>query len=220
MKPDVSTLPQPAAIEQALRTSAILETVLCEEEWLRCSRYDPLFAPDLRLGMIDNGAGDHLILLFTEQGTLIKGFDHESPFSPYAQETFQVYPGIYDTTPPALLRLLDEPAFEGDHATFCLWYRADGTHWEEGQIINPDGDNDGKAFLLGMIHDKAESFVEWAKFYYEREIDLDTVRDVYKGHALTAEHIARLHPQRAVEQVMREIAPLLTRFPTGSPDGV
>ncbi|WP_156123804.1 hypothetical protein [Paenibacillus sp. FSL R7-0273] len=47
------------------------------------------------MAKIDNGAGDHLIILFSGEGCIIKGFDHESGLSPYAQDEYKVWQGIY-----------------------------------------------------------------------------------------------------------------------------
>ncbi|BFH59492.1 hypothetical protein [Paenibacillus azoreducens] len=59
------------------------------------------------MAKIDNGAGDHLIMLFSVEGSIIKGFDHESQLSPYAQDEHKVWPGIYDNVPSELLSHLE-----------------------------------------------------------------------------------------------------------------
>ncbi|MEI2395654.1 hypothetical protein [Paenibacillus phytohabitans] len=45
------------------------------------------------MAKIDNGAGDHLIILFSPDGSIIKGFDHESELSPYGVKTANWHKG-------------------------------------------------------------------------------------------------------------------------------
>ncbi len=51
----------------------------------------------------DNGEGDDLLLLFAPEGALIRGFDHESPMSPYDEDV--ALAGLSDS---ALERLSEE----------------------------------------------------------------------------------------------------------------
>lgn len=67
-------------LHERMRVLAALDIILSEEAWLRVHRYHfNIFQPDMAWGSVDNGAGDHLHVLFAKTGTLIKGFDHESP---------------------------------------------------------------------------------------------------------------------------------------------
>ena len=145
-------LMEPAALQRLTRTLAVLDAILCEEDWLRVHRYEPAWSEDLALGIIDNGAGDHLHLLFTPHGTLLKGFDHESPFSPHAQDTYGVWPGIYTKVPAPLLAYLEQDeSLEMDHVTFCMWRQPGDGQWRMGNIVRPDGWDDGQALLLGYL---------------------------------------------------------------------
>ncbi|WP_123042562.1 hypothetical protein [Cohnella candidum] len=56
----------------------------------------------------------------------MKGFDHESPLSPYAQDEHRVWPGIYDNVPSELLSLLEH---EGEGVPITI---------EKIQKLNPD----------------------------------------------------------------------------------
>lgn len=190
----IAELPDPSELEHALRAAAILDTILCAEDWLRYTRFHPDWSPDTRMAMVDNGAGDTLVALFAPQGAIIKGFDHESALSPYAGDTYEVWPGIYEQTPPKLLALLDDEALERDDATFCLWREPGDGQWNKGDVTIPPGESDGSGFLLGAIHLSAEAYADWASSYYECQVDLEAVRYVYEGGELTGEWIARLNP--------------------------
>lgn len=103
MKKWMKPLPDPEAFKQQLLVLAALDVILCPEEWLRVHRYEPNWTANCSLGIIDNGAGDDLYIVFAPEGAIIKGFDHESPLSPHAGEEYGIWPGVYEETPPELL---------------------------------------------------------------------------------------------------------------------
>ncbi len=115
----------------------------------------------------DNGAGDHVIALFSVDGKVVlKGFDHESEVSPYARDEYGIWPGIYEGMPQEFLRLIQDEAIESELVTFCCW-STDGKSWETGTALLPVGIDDGSDWLLDMVQMDAEEFIEWAKSYYE-----------------------------------------------------
>lgn len=60
---------------------------ICQDEWLRYHSFVQNWDEGVCMAKIDNGAGDHLIILFSADGSIIKGFDHESELSPYGVKT-------------------------------------------------------------------------------------------------------------------------------------
>lgn len=84
-------LPAPDNLKKLMKILASLNIVLCPEEWLRYHNFDSKFDKNVSLASIDNGSGDNLFIIFTPQGTIIKGFDHESEVSPYARDEHEVY---------------------------------------------------------------------------------------------------------------------------------
>lgn len=75
------------------------------------------------MAKVDNGTGDHIYFLFSKNGTIIKGFDHESELSSYANEEEKIADGIYDSVTPELMKLLEDGSVERDDVTFCIWRR-------------------------------------------------------------------------------------------------
>lgn len=74
----INTLPEPEHLKKLLKILSSLNIVLCPEEWLRYHRFVSEFDKKVSLASIDNGSGDDLFIIFAPQGTIIKGFDHES----------------------------------------------------------------------------------------------------------------------------------------------
>ncbi|MEO2206637.1 hypothetical protein ABGV42_23260 [Paenibacillus pabuli] len=198
-----------------MRILAALDIIMSEEEWLRVHRYEAELQPGVAWGSIDNGAGDHLHVLFTESGALIKGFDHESPLSPHAREDGEVYPGMYDEVPGALKAVLQghEERMELDDVTFCIWQEGNDPEWKTGswiqQALMEESEDDatgGADFLLGYIEETPEAFADWAEGYYEsHELPLSAIAEVYEGKPVTANLIKQLCPERNVEAALNEL---------------
>ncbi|MEU3406663.1 hypothetical protein ABZ766_22360 [Streptomyces sp. NPDC006670] len=189
-------LPDPAELRAHLRALAVLDATMGGDP--RFSRYsfDAAWAPGTEAALMDNGSGDDFSVLFTPAGVLVRGFDHESPMSPYGTDDEQVWPGVIDEVPAALRPLLDHPAFVDEglgvaRVTACLWWETGGTAWRAGSAIDfPPGsaDPDGSGHLFRLLTDRSPEAVQ-AHFedYYERPVPLDTVRHVLAGHPLPPE---------------------------------
>ncbi|WP_312116544.1 hypothetical protein [Brevibacillus reuszeri] len=195
----------PEKLKQCLLACSALDIILCSEDWLRRFQFYPHWDEGVAMASISNGAGDDMFVLFTPEGVLVKGFDHESEMSPHAREDFEVWPGIYEQVPASLLSHLEDEAFTKDDVTFCLWRETGDTVWKTGDVHNPQQLDDGSGFLLGMIYDLAEDYVEWAEDYYEMELSLDAVTHIYRSLSMSETIILELNPERNVESAVKEL---------------
>ncbi|WP_339315350.1 hypothetical protein [Paenibacillus sp. FSL R10-2734] len=204
----IDVLPEPKALKENMKTLAALNIICCPEEWLRYHSYIPESDDNISIASIDNGSGDHLFIIFAPQGTIIKGFDHESEVSPYVLDEHEVWPGIYEEVPASLLSLLEDDAIAKEDVTFCLWRENNDLIWQKGEVEIPAGAEDGSDFLLGTIFRTAEDFVEFAEGYFELTLPLEIVANIYEGAAITREMIKALNPDGDVEKVLQELAEL------------
>ncbi|RUT35764.1 hypothetical protein EJP77_01735 [Paenibacillus zeisoli] len=201
----VDNLPEPIKLENLMKIHALLNIILCRDEWIRYHSFLPEWKDKISMAKIDNGAGDHLFILFAPQGTILKGFDHESELSPYARDEHEIWPGIYDEVPKELLLLLEDEAIVNEDVTFCIWRRNCDSEWQKGKVEFPKGEEDGSNFLLGTIFQTPEDFVEFAKDYFDLTPPLYIVANIYKGTPITAEMIQMLNPDCDVEEVFQEL---------------
>ncbi|WP_248925844.1 hypothetical protein [Paenibacillus hamazuiensis] len=201
-------LPEPESLKKLMAVQAALNTILCETEWLRYHSVVQEWNKGVCMAKINNGAGDHVIILFSAEGTIIKGFDHESILSPYAQDEHKVWPGIYDNVPIEILPLLEHEGIEKEAVTFCIWRKNSDSSWQQGKVKMPRGANDGSDFLIGAIYQTPEDFVQFAKDYFELALPVDVVEKVYEGVPITVEMIQMLNPNCDAEEVYRELKSL------------
>ncbi|MEK3786380.1 hypothetical protein [Paenibacillus sp. FSL K6-1230] len=198
----------PKELQTNLRVLALLDIILCDEEWLRYYTYEPAWAEGVSLAKVDDGSGNHMYVIFAPEGTIIKGFDHESELSPHAQEEYGVWPGMYDGMPAELMQHLQDDALEPEEVTFCYWRLVEAANWSAGPVIVPEGIDSGASWLLSTMYDTPEAYVDWANDYYELELEAEDVRDVFEGQVITEELITRLNPERDQEEALAELAAL------------
>ncbi|RXZ79388.1 hypothetical protein EBB07_23075 [Paenibacillaceae bacterium] len=187
---------------------AAIDIIMCPNDWLRVHHFHSGDGVS-ELGTIDNGAGDLMYVVFANEGVIIKGFDHESPFSPHARDEYEVWPGIYEGAPQALLNELAQlENLEYEEVTFCLWQAAGDNQWRSGTGEHPNEMDDGADFLLGYLYETPEDYAEWARSYFEQDIDMEAVREIYSGAAITAALIHRLAPERETAEAIEELIEL------------
>src|SRR4051812_39828719 len=98
IKDKVDKIPAPGELYETAITLAVLSV-------LTGSKY-PRFvlqvnADGSRCLRMDDGSGNNISVLFSKAGVFIKGFDHESPMSPFSKP-FKICAGIYHSFPEPL----------------------------------------------------------------------------------------------------------------------
>lgn len=197
-------------LNKRLTQLSILSIIMTEESkaWLRVHIKVLDETAKSIIFNIDNGSGDHVFIVFSEKGCIIKGFDHESFFSPYARDKHHVWPGIYDNVPQELLCLLDDPMFEKDDVTFCIWRTNADLAWQKGNIENPNSYDDGSNFLIGFLFALTDDYVEWANDYYGQDVSAEVINDFFQGAEINKKIIMEINPERDPDAALGEIAVL------------
>lgn len=188
-------------LEKYLKAMTMLDMVMISKEdaWLRLisfSKNEKAYAY-----VLDNGSGDNLMVMFTENGVLLKGFDHENELNQFAADEWDnsFFEHIFAGLPEEFEELLDED--DRDNTTFCMWCMDDTDIWTQNEIENNDG---GKGFLLRYIHKTPEEWSDWAEDYYEVEIAQEVVQKVYNEENLTEKDLVKLNPECDAKEVFAE----------------
>jgi hypothetical protein len=205
-------LPPIDQLRERCQALAVLERIVD-------SRY-PYYAYTLAWGdgeaaLMSNGSGDEWTIVFTAEGAFIRVFAHESDMSPYRDSDLQLWPGLLDGIPAVFRRQLEEPAF-GDEgrfiATAVLWRLADDDRWHAGQGITfpalrgpYDTGPDGTGMLQILLEDITDRYVEFAREYYEIEIERTAVEPLVARQPLTDTLVQALNPDLTVAEIRDDI---------------
>ncbi|HET9657035.1 MAG TPA: hypothetical protein VFP72_16910 [Kineosporiaceae bacterium] len=198
---------------------AMLDAILCPEWESRYYSFDARWAPGEELASMRNGSGDVYSIVFSAAGAFIRGFDHESPMSPFASGRNRVWPGVVDSVPGVFADYLAEPAFSVEgilEATVCLWRQTEDDRWHVGVIDFPAGaDPDGALGLFGVLMDGSpEAYRRFAEEYYEQAIDSDAVAQVYQLRPLTEELLHRLNRDVSLADLEEDVTAIA--YPSGA----
>ncbi|WP_405917009.1 hypothetical protein [Streptomyces sp. NBC_00728] len=202
-------LPDIDSLRDLCRSIAMAEAVLNPDGEQRYS-YFPAWSETEQCASMRNGSGDEFDIVFASTGAYIRGFDHESPMSPYRHEDVPTpWPGVLDSVPEVFRCHVDEPAFTDEDGcpvvTVCLWREADAPSWEAGRIVFPEGhpDPDGSDHLFELLlAPTPEAFQTFAEDYYEMPVDIEALRHIYALHPLEQRDIVALNPSVGAETVI------------------
>lgn len=197
------SLPSISTVRAVSRSLAVLDAILSSGGFTAYA-YDRRWSENEELASMDNGSGDEYSIVFTPSGAFIRGFDHESPMSPYGDDGYAPWPGLVESVPPEFAALVSEPAFCGDGgaglflaATVCLWRSHDDPAWRTGDIEFPAApfeDPDGSAWLFALLTEGTpEAYAAYAKAYFEVALDLADIRHVFEHRPLTDDLVQRLN---------------------------
>ena len=202
-------LPEPATPRRWTRSLAVLDAVLSPEWEYRYFSFDAAWGPDQQLASMRNGSGDDWSITFAAAGTYVRGFDHESARSPFAQHPPGLVPRMHDGLPDALREAADEPAFTmGDLplVTVALWPLPADASWSFGDVEAEAYGDDGGTWLFAELDGRPETYSAFATAYYERDVPLDAVRRVLAGEPLTQELVTALDPGLRLGEIAEEVS--------------
>ncbi len=200
-------MPNIENLEVLCKSLAMLDTIMSPEWEYRYFSFNAKWGDGERLGSMRNGSGDDYFVYFNDEGALIKGFDHESEMSPYANDKLSVWQGVVDGVPEAFLEFLKDPSMPPEYTTFCIWRLHSDSGWETGLIDYPssDAEADGSEWLLFALDENPDTYSEFAAEYYETSIDSDAVREIYAHTPLAAEIVAKLNSELNITDLAADI---------------
>ncbi|WP_069173645.1 hypothetical protein [Streptomyces griseus] len=205
-------LPSLADLRNLCRSLAMLDAILSPDWEGRYHSFGAGWSDGEEVASMRNGSGDEYSIVFTAAGAYVRGFDHESPMSPYGNDG-EPWPGVIDEVSEVFRRFVVEPAFTDEDGvpvvTVCLWRGLTDDRWQHGVIDFPTGraDPDGATRLFALLVDGSpEVFQRFAEDYYEVPVDLEAVRDVYDLRPLSQELVSSLNSEVALTELAEDIA--------------
>ncbi|MFE2644500.1 hypothetical protein ACFXDO_18295 [Streptomyces nigra] len=205
-------LPSIAELRDLCRSLAMLDAILCPDWEGRYHSFNAGWADGEEMASMRNGSGDEYFIVFSKAGAYVRGFAHEAPMSPYANDG-EPWPGVIDDVPDAFKPFVEEPAFTDEDdvpvVTACLWREATDDQWRHGAIDFPAGysDPDGATGLFGLLVDRSpRAFQRFAEDSYEVPVDLEAVRYVYALRPLDERLVSWLNAEVTLADLAEDIA--------------
>jgi len=208
-------LPAAGVVRRWSQSLAMLDAIMSPEREYRYFSFDSESGPDQSLASMDNGSGDEYSITFTGSGVFLRGFAHEAPLSPWAQDPPALWPGILAGLPAELTALAREPAFAPDDGvpaiTVALWRQPGDGQWHYGRISYPPvrenqySDFDGSDALFAQLDGRAESYLEYASWYFGRQPPADAVAAVIEHCPLTVALVNAINPGRSFHDLTDDL---------------
>jgi hypothetical protein len=205
-------LPAIGELRDLCRSLAMLDAILSPDWERRYYSMNAGWADGEEMASMRNGSGDEYSIVFSAAGAYVRGFDHESPMSPYGNDG-EPWPGVIDEVPEAFKPFVEEPAFMDHHdvavVTACMWRGATDDQWHHGTIDFPEGrdDPDGATYLFELqVNRSPEAFQRFAEDYYEVPVDLGAVIQVYALQPLDQQLVSLLNPEVSLGDLAEDIS--------------
>jgi hypothetical protein len=203
----IAKLPGIDDVRRTSRALAMLDAVLSPE--YRRYTFHSRWRAGQEAALMESGSGDQYSIVFSADGVIAQGFDHESPISHWNNPTRKTWPGLFIGLPAELATALDEPAFRDDDGslavTVCFWRTPADDRWHCGPVDAAVKDGADWMFEL-LAAGRPEAYQRFAKYCYGSAPELEVVRHVYAGSPLTEEVVAALNPELTLADLERDIA--------------
>ena len=173
-----SLLPDRKSLKAICKAISVADAILSQEWEYRYYSYQSKWSEDEEFCEMRNGQGDHMLILFHNQGCVINGMTHEY-YPKDKSKLTKGLPSIYNEF------IFGEPV-HSIGTTFCLWTNEESS-WEIGDL---DTFEDGSGEMLHIFDGNPQTYIDWAKQYYEDSftIKADTTKiisSLYQGAMLT-----------------------------------
>ena len=202
----LNDLPDIPGFRRLTKALALLDAILSPEWEYRYYSFDSRWSEGESMASMRNGCGDLWFALFCPAGVALHGLAHEAPYF----KPGSLWPGLFEELPSEFhSNFLNEPAFQTEFSTFCIWRLTRDKSWHQGPVKLPAGeDPDGSVSLLSILQGRPEQYKEFASEYYELERDLDVadIAAIYRHAPLTEDLVRRINPGLELEAVRDDIA--------------
>ncbi|MFF3991476.1 hypothetical protein ACFY0B_43900 [Streptomyces sp. NPDC001797] len=209
----IRQLPEISIVRDRSRAMAVLDAIMNPDWESRFYSFDSRWSPTEEMASMRDGCGNDYTTVFSLAGAYARGFDHESPMSPYRVTPPVPWPGLFDGVPEAFVHNVSEAAFSGHdgipRVTVCFWREQADSLWRAGRAeALPAGVEDGGSaeWLFDVLVDgRPEAYQQFAQEYYEVAVDIEAIRHVYALQPLTQSVAMAMNPDVGVADLAEDL---------------
>ena len=196
----VNDVPKLQELKELLRSIAMLDAVLAHDLGETVYSFNDKWSSKVSVGIVKNGQGDDLFVVFDSSGCFMKGLVHDIPLAGDSETLNR----LRESIPETFKHHLAEPAFTCNEGTFFAWCDSEESGWNSTTELVVDSD-DGSGYLLNFLKLTPASFQEWAEENYETDIEIKAVASIYESVPLTNELVKNLNGNLSLG-VIRQVA--------------
>lgn len=195
---DLSSMLPPKQLQKICKAIAAMELIMWEEEDdYRYYSYNSHWDDGEEVFEMNNGEGQRMLVLFSAHGCVISGIDSEHG---YAEGKHRSIENLTDGLPDVFHEFIYGEPVKSLGTTFCIWSLDNGA-WTVGKIDDYD---DGSEEMLALFDGNPQKYVEFAEEYYEKEIPVEMVSNIYEGTTITKEMVLALNDEFESWDALRE----------------
>ncbi len=195
---------QPAKLKELCKSISVLEAIICPEWDLRYYSYQKTWSENEAIFEMRNGQGDHLLILFQKDGICINGFAKKSKINTLSNGLQKTSALNIDTLPEQFNEFIFEEPVKSIGTSFCIW-SVNGEDWKVGNISLANDDyKDGSEDLLELLDGHPMTYKIWAEEYYECDLNIKYIEEIYKGKLLSKEMVDGINPDLVDYEQLKE----------------
>ena len=191
-------MPDRERLLRLCQSLACLDACLCAEWEDRYYSFNQRWDANEQLGSMRDGSGDEWRAHFTPHGAILFGLGHESE----AYRHGEPHPEILSAVPDCFRPSVEEPAFDTENLSFCLWSEG-SSPWKVGPIdvLGEDGSEE----LLGILDANPATYRAFAREYFEHELGLDVIEQIYAHQPLSSRLLEALQVERTLPDLREDL---------------
>lgn len=187
-------LPHRNKLQTICKAIAVLDAIISQEWEYRYYSYNKKWTDDEEFSEMRNGQGEHMLILFRQDGCVINGFDHE--LYDFEEELPSKLQLTHELPERFNEFMIGEPV-KSIGTTFCIW-TTEMENWKTGNLQGVF--KDGSTEMLTIFDGKPQTYINWATHYFEGSyldtgIPLETITKIYNGITLTKEMVLTIVDQ-------------------------
>jgi hypothetical protein len=175
---------------------SVLDAIISPEWEYRYYSFNSKWSKDESMASMRDGQGNCWFLLITEKGMILSGHIKGQKSELNLQEGV---PNLF------IDNFWNEPAFMNDEANFIAWKLDTDKCWS----FKYGTDNTiGVQNIINLLRGNPEDYKEFAQEYYEKELDIKIVKQIYTGEKITIDMLQDLNNEitlNEIENDLREI---------------
>jgi hypothetical protein len=201
----MTVLPDIPDLLTRTKALAAVDLILCPEWEYRYYSFNAAWTPGEMMASMRNGCGDEWWLVFHSDGWgALKGLAHESPA--WAEGGEALSHALATVLPGTLSAFSTEPAFRWDETGFAYFCLPTDGRWTRANDLTSFSDRDaGEDDLLRHLVSPAEKYCEFARDYYETDVPVEIVRQVFSLIPISQELVSALNPDVSLGDIEEEL---------------